>query len=241
MLNVFIGYDEREAVAYHVLAHSILANASKPVAITPLVRSQLPITRPRTGSTDFSDTRFLVPYLMNFEGIAIFMDCDMLCLEDIWSLPDAGKAVSVRKHDQKIRGDTKFLGEPQYQYPRKNWSSLMVMDCSQCNVLTPEYVDEMPLEHLHRFQWLKDEDIGEIPSGWNDLVGYQDVSESKLLQWTEGGPYFPEYRHEDRADDWFAAKSAMLNVRSNNPLPVSSPEIDVEIPPNPVAAPSLRL
>lgn len=223
-IRVFIGFDSREAVALHVLAHSILRHASVPVAITPLVSAQLRhvFTRERgpLESTDFAFTRFLVPWLCGYEGHAIFMDCDMLCRADISRLmlrPLAArpedKAVFVCPHDYVPRQRIKFLGQIQTAYPRKNWSSLMVFNNAACRALTPEYVNTATGQALHRFEWLDDALIEHLPLTWNWLIGeYEPNPSADILHWTNGGPWFDEYRTADHAEEWFLAREAMLSA-----------------------------
>jgi len=145
---VFIGYDPHERAAVNVLADSLVQHSSLPLAITPIVARQLKgvLTRPRqpNQSTEFSFSRFLVPWLMDYQGWAIFMDCDMLARGDIaelWALRDEQFAVQCVQHDH-VPGETvKFLGAEQTRYARKNWSSLMLFNCSRCTALTPDYVN----------------------------------------------------------------------------------------------------
>jgi hypothetical protein len=222
MLNVYIGYDPKESVAFYTLAHSILRRASIPVAIAPLMRSQLKdiYTRERgpTESTEFSLTRFLVPYLSGYSGWSVFMDCDMLCLADIAELaaqierqPD--KAVLVCKHDYVPRTERKFLDQVQTKYPRKNWSSLMVFNNARCRSLTPAYVNNAAGLELHRFGWTEDASIGEIPLEWNWLVGeYARSPEAKIVHYTLGGPYFDDYRDCDYATEWRAEFASMRHT-----------------------------
>jgi len=224
MLNVYIGYDPNESVAFYTLAHSILRRASIPVAIAPLMRSQLRgvYTRDRgpTESTEFSLTRFLVPYLSGYSGWSVFMDCDMLCLADIAELaaqidrqPD--KAVLVCKHDYVPRTERKFLGQVQTKYPRKNWSSLMVFNNARCRALTPAYVNSAAGLELHRFGWIDDASIGEIPLEWNWLVGeYAPSASAKIVHYTLGGPYFDDYRDCDYAAEWLAEFESMRQVEN---------------------------
>ena len=212
MLNVYIGFDPKETVAYHVLAHSILRRSSIPVSIAPLMQSQLKgvYTRGRgpTESTEFSLTRFLVPSLSGYAGWSLFMDCDMLCRTDIAGLLDytdrcADKAVLVCRHDYTPKTDRKFLGQVQTKYPRKNWSSLMLFNNARCRALTPEYVNSASGLDLHRFNWTDDAQIGELPLEWNWLVGeYAKSPAAKILHFTLGGPYFDDYRECDYADEW---------------------------------------
>ena len=221
MIRVFIGYDPREPAAYHVLSHSILSRSSLPVAITPLVLASLSgqLWRPRhpLQSTDFSFSRFLVPHLCGHEGWALFLDCDMLFLRDIaelWALRDPGYAVQVVQHDHAPRESSKFLGEVQTRYPRKNWSSLMLFNNRLCSALTRTCVNEASGLDLHQFRWVVGQNaIGGLPGEWNHLVDYvpaRPVSEIANLHFTNGGPYFPEYAGCGYAGIWFAERDRML-------------------------------
>lgn len=222
MLHVYIGYDPNESVAYHTLAHSILRRSSVPVSISALVRAQLHsvYTRSRgpTESTEFSLTRFLVPYLSGFRGWSVFMDCDMLCRADIAELAEnversVDKAVLVCKHDYVPKTERKFLGQVQTKYARKNWSSLMLFNNERCSALTPDYVNRASGLDLHRFAWIPDALIGELPLEWNWLVGeYAHNPAAKIVHYTLGGPYFDAYRDCDYAEEWFAECAAMRYV-----------------------------
>jgi len=226
MINVFIGYDPREAGSYGVLAHSINARSSQPVSITPLMLSQLSDCFQReldpNQSTEFAFSRFLVPYLSNFEGWSIFMDCDMLVREDIdnlWACRDDRYAVQVVKHDHKPSETTKFLGQVQTSYEKKNWSSVMLFNNAKCKALTPEYVNTATGLQLHQFKWLGNDDlIGEIPHKWNHLVGYDNYDKNAaLVHFTVGGPYFGEYSSCDYASEWFEEKRRMDFVQQRTP------------------------
>jgi hypothetical protein len=219
LIRVFIGYDAREAVAFSVLAYSIQVRSSQPVTIAPVMLTQLGgiPTRPRhpLQSTDFSFSRFLVPYLSGYEGWSIFMDCDMLMREDVaklWALRDDRYAVQVVKHDHRPREETKFLGERQTAYGKKNWSSVMLLNNSRCTRLTPDYVNSASGLELHQFKWLDDEQsIGALPARWNHLVDYDPPSaEVGLVHFTVGGPYFAEYAACPYADAWRAERDLML-------------------------------
>lgn len=221
MIRIFIGYDPREAAAYNVFAHSILVRASRPVTVAPLMLSQLGelMWRERhpLQSTDFSFSRFLVPYLAGYEGWALFFDCDMLMLDDVarlYDLRDDRYAVQVVKHHHVPQETVKFLGAPQTKYEKKNWSSVMMFNCARCTALTPEYVNTASGTDLHQFKWLGDDGlIGEIPHRWNHLVDYDPpapVAEVSNLHYTIGGPYFEEFRGCGYADLWFAERERML-------------------------------
>jgi len=231
MIRVFIGYDDREAAAFGVLSHSIHARATEPVSIAPLRLTELAgvYKRPRDPlqSTDFSFSRFLTPYLCGYEGWAIFMDCDMLVLDDIaklWRLRDARYAVQVVKHVHVPKEEVKFLGAVQTKYAKKNWSSVMLMNCGKCMKLTPEYVNAASGLELHQFKWLEgDHLIGEIPSAWNHLVGYDPPRrDASLVHYTIGGPYFEAYRDCEYAREWFAERDAMLRVEQRAKAPAGA-------------------
>lgn len=223
VLRIFIGYDPREAVAYHVLSHSILSRATCPVAITPLVRTHLRgwywRERGPQESTDFARSRFIVPALCGYQGHAVFMDCDMLCRVDIgqlWNeiLAQPDTAVLCCQHDYTPKMGTKFLGQQQTDYPRKNWSSFMVFNNAMCHALTPSYVNKATGLELHRFHWLGcDCRIGALPVDWNWLVGeYPSNPHAKILHFTRGGPWFEEFRTCDHAAEWFAEVEAMQAI-----------------------------
>ncbi|MFN7229913.1 MAG: hypothetical protein ACK5UG_12730, partial [Synechococcaceae cyanobacterium] len=149
-IPVFIGFDPRERAATNVLIDSLVQQSSVPLAITPIITPQLQSLgvfqreRDPLQATAFSFTRFLVPWLKGYDGWAIFMDCDMLCRGDIaelWALRQEQFAVMCVQHEHNPNEAVKFLGEPQTPYPKKNWSSLMLFNCSRCQALTPEYVN----------------------------------------------------------------------------------------------------
>lgn len=232
-LRIFIGYDSRESVALHVLMHSIMTRASRPVSITPLMQQPLRssgiYTRERgaTESTEFSLTRFLCPYLSGFKGYSLFLDCDMLALCDIHEIVGAAigdnlrgsyvgspfipdEAAWVCKHDYIPKDPTKFLGQQQTQYPCKNWSSMVLFNNAACKKLTPEYVSKASGLELHRFQWADSWRVGSLPLEYNWLVGEYDPNpKAKILHWTLGGPWFAETANADHADLWFAEQAAM--------------------------------
>jgi hypothetical protein len=229
MIRIFIGFDPRESAAYHVFAHSILARASEPVTIAPLMLSQLGrlMTRPRhpLQSTDFSFSRFLVPHLCGYEGHAIFFDCDMLMLDDVarlWRLRSAESAVQVVKHAHVPTETVKFLGATQTRYEKKNWSSAIVFNNARCRALTPEYVNAASGLELHQFKWLSgDHEIGDIPHRWNHLVDYDPpapIGEISNLHYTIGGPYFPSFADCGYAQEWRDERTRMLAAEERAPL-----------------------
>ena len=225
MIHVYIGFDERETAAFHVLCHSIHMHASQPVSITPIMLSQLKgvYMRERNPlqSTDFSFSRFLAPYLADYQGWGIFMDCDMVVQDDIaklWAMRDDQYAVMCVKHDHQPSEDTKFLGAVQTKYQKKNWSSVMLFNNAKCMALTPDYVNKATGLELHQFKWLNsDQQIGEIPQAWNHLVGYNAPNpNASLIHFTEGGPYFEEYADCEHAALWNDMRQGMLRVDQRN-------------------------
>lgn len=194
-MRIFVGWDSRETVAYHTLCHSIIRRASLPVSITPLKLDQLPIDREvdPLASTEFTYSRFLVPWLCGYEGAALFMDADMLVHTDILDVMehfDPTKAVMCCQHDYTPKSTTKFLGNAQHPYPRKNWSSFMLFNNSHpdCKNLTPESVSNQIGKYLHRMEWTGE--VGEIPLEWNFLVGEQEIESPKVYHYTLGTPCF---------------------------------------------------
>lgn len=211
MINIFIGYDSKEKVAFNVLSYSILKNSTKPVSITPIylenIKDDFVRERNNLSSTEFSFSRFIIPHLMNYQGWALFMDCDMLMVDDIaklWRLRNDKYAVQVCKHDYVPKSQTKFLNQVQTVYPKKNWSSFMLMNCKKCDTLTPDYVNKASGLELHQFKWLESESlIGELPLEWNWLADeYAHKDSVSNIHYTEGGPYFSAYANCDYADLW---------------------------------------
>jgi len=206
-MKVFVGYDPREDIAYQVCKHSILARQPD-AEVRPLVQKELRdagwYTRPvdKLASTEFTFTRFLVPELANFKGWALFMDCDMILTTDIKELFDQADdkyAVMCVQHDYTPKEGMKMDGQKQTVYPRKNWSSVVLFNCGHPSnaKLTQDMVNDPELNgaYFHRFSWLKDEEIGELDHTWNYLVGvYNDIETPKLIHYTEGGPWFENYR-----------------------------------------------
>ena len=218
MIRIFIGYDKMEPAAYHVLSHSIMRRATEPVSISPIKIELLKnlYRRPRASnhSTEFSLSRFLVPYLCDYQGWAIFMDCDMLCLDDIsklWALRDERFSVQVCRHDYEPRSRSKMLGSEQTFYEKKNWSSLMLLNCMECSALTPAYVNAASGLELHQFKWLSGDDrIGALPYRWNWLAGeYEHHNDVSIVHYTLGGPWWSQYVDCDYAKPWHAERKMM--------------------------------
>jgi len=218
IIKIFIGYDSREPIAYHVCLQSLMETSSLPLSITPLKINNLKriFDRPKEPNqlTEFSYTRFLVPYLCQFNGWAIFIDGDMLIREDIanlWMLKDELYSVMVVQHPT-FHGTHTFLNTTVTCFPKFNWSSVMLFNNRLCTKLTPEYLNTVDYHELHSFQWLPEVEIGPLPSKWNYLVGYsKPTSDVSLVHWTLGGPYLGgNYEHIEYATEWFAVRDKVL-------------------------------
>ncbi len=204
-LRIFIGFDSREAECSDILAYSLRAHSSIPLDVRYLDLRQLDFNRTQDPlqSTEFTYTRFLVPYLCGYQGKAIFMDCDMLCLGDIAELDALDMsdfALRVVQHDYKPTAATKMDGKAQTVYPRKNWSSLMLMNCARLKLWTKQVVETQSGAYLHRFQDIPDDQIGELPKTWNTL-DWMDEN-TKLIHYTSGGPWFEACRDHPYGAVW---------------------------------------
>lgn len=216
--RVFVGWDAREEIAYDVCEFSLNRRASEPVHITPLVQQQLrdqglywraldPL-----ASTEFTYTRFLVPYLADYKGWALFCDCDFLWRGDVVELfqiaaldSAQSQAVLCVQHDYRPPEKVKMDGVPQTLYPRKNWSSLMLLNCGHpaMRALDLEAVNTQTGAWLHRFAWLDDQQIGALSEDWNWLEGWSDQAiDPKAVHFTRGGPWFPGYHNVAYAPEW---------------------------------------
>lgn len=226
MIQLFAGYDNAEAAGFHVFVQSVLENSSKPVSITPLHLGNLKgiyDAGPRDGSNAFIYSRFLVPYLMGYKGTAIFMDgADMLCRGDIAELMELNNpmaSVMVVPHNYKTKHPVKYVGSQieakNEDYPRKNWSSVMIMNCYHYDWrrLDLDEIATCPGSYLHRLAFTEDRFIDFLPPEWNWLVDEYGVNENaKLLHWTAGMPGFTNYRDAMYAEEWRRTNARAQNV-----------------------------
>jgi lipopolysaccharide biosynthesis glycosyltransferase len=221
--RVYMGYDSHEDITFEVAKYSLLKYASVPVEVIPLKRPELQArgiytrTQDPKQSTEFTYCRFFVPYLQNYKGWAMFVDDDFLWTKDIAKLLDMvddSKALMCVQHDYKPTVNTKLAGRAQSCYPRKNWSSMVLWNCGHPanEPVKLELINREGGAYLHRFSWIEDDNlIGEIPFEWNFLVDWYPVDEEKdakeglpgAIHYTEGGPWFPDYRTTDYAAPWF--------------------------------------
>ena len=217
-MKIFVGWDSREEDAYKVCVHTIKKHASKDVEIIPLKRDELIkdglYTRDEGGnvSTEFAYTRFFTPYLAGYKGWALFIDCDFLFTRDVaelFSLAEPQYAVMCVQHDYTPSAAIKMDGQKQVAYPRKNWSSCVLWNCGHpANaIITPDIVNTETGAFLHRFQWLSDNLIGELPLEWNWLEGeYEKPDEiPAVIHYTNGGAWFKECQDVDYAQEWLDA------------------------------------
>ena len=217
-ISIVVGFDQREAVAFHTFTQSVIEKASLPVIFIPLAENTLKDYKEThtDGSNAFIYSRFLTPYLNDFKGWAIFADGDMICQADIkelWDLRDDSKALLVVKHNYKTKASQKYLGNINENYPRKNWSSLILWNCSHPShkILTPHFIAKQSGKYLHRFSWLDDNDIGELPMEWNWLaIEYPVNIKAKLVHFTLGTPCFMSYRNTEMANYWLEANKRSL-------------------------------
>ena len=226
-MKIFVGYDPREDIAYQVCEYSIKKHTPG-AEVIPLKQSDLRAAGKyfrsvdRLASTEFTFTRFLVPSLCDFEGWAVFMDCDTLVktnLSELFALANDDYAVQCVKHEYRPNKTVKMDNCKQTVYPRKNWSSVMLFNCAheKNKKLTVDFISDENLTgaYFHRFSWLEDELIGEIDHRWNFLTDwYADAEDAHILHYTEGGPWFKNYRHCAFNEDWKAMLIEMLETKS---------------------------
>jgi hypothetical protein len=223
MIRLFTGHDAREEVGTWVFASSVLRNCSEPVQFMPLYKPALESAYRETfkeGTNAFTASRFLIPALCDFSGMAIFADgADMVCrgdLAELMALHDPQNAVSVVKHDYVSRHERKYIGTRMEarneMYPRKNWASLMVINCAHpaWRAVTPANVANWTLLELLQLRFLPDSFIGSLPLRWNWLADeYGPSSDARILHWTAGIPGFPAYADADMAPVWRSAHERM--------------------------------
>lgn len=183
-VRVFIGYEPRQPLAFNVLQHALHRNSKRRVIVEPLMLDKLPIKR--RGLTEFTYSRFLVPYLCDYEGAAIFMDADIAVTGDIGELLDCADGVSAV---QVMKEQPKF-----------EWASVMLFNNANCAILTPEYIDNQNNAPLN-LNWGP---VGEFPPDWNHCVNKVKPNLAKLYHYTEGIPHWDEVRASplDKYWDW---------------------------------------
>ena len=235
-MEVFIGWDFREDIAYQIAKYSLLKNCSESenLHIYPIQKYEM-ISKKYywrdesniSTSTDFALTRFLTPFLSNSKW-SLFIDCDFLAFGDIKKLfeqVDDKYAIMCVKHDYNPSNSFKMDGQTQSQYPRKNWSSCVLYNKEHPsnNNLTLQKINEKHPSYLHRFKWLNDDEIGELDYTWNFLEGWYKPFENgypNLVHFTEGGPFLdtkkhPELLEVDYAKEWLDMYKEFKDINEN--------------------------
>ncbi len=213
MIKVFTGYDHRESIGWHVFCQSVMRNTLSPVQIIPITEViGVNLGAMTDGTNAFTKSRFLIPYLCDYRGFAIWADgSDMMVrsdLNELWEMRDYSKAVQVVQHDYEPKHRRKYIGTEMESdnkpYPRKNWSSLTLWNCEHYSNrhLTPQKVHENSGAYLHRFEWIRDEFIERLPIEWNWLDEYGDNPEARIVHYTNGIPSFKHYRNAVFSDEW---------------------------------------
>jgi lipopolysaccharide biosynthesis glycosyltransferase len=220
--RIFIGWDSRFPEPAEVLRYSLLKHATIPLDIKYLKLAELKLNRPHDPlqSTEFTYTRFLVPHLCDYQGTALFLDNDMLCLGDVRQIAELDMtdyALRVVQHDYQPTATVKMYGCQQTAYPRKNWSSMMLMDCGKLRLWTQRVVETQTGAYLHRFQDIPDSLIGELPKTWNTLDRMDE--RTQLIHWTSGGPWFEQTRDCPHAQVWLQARDEWRSLAPRRAAP----------------------
>ena len=225
-LNLYIGYDTKEKIASDVCEYSVKKNSSINLTVDLLIKKNLEekklLYRKDDKLIDLAITfsRFLVPFLNEYKGWAIFCDCDFLWTGDIKRLldkKDEKYAVMCVQHDYNPKSEIKMDGRQQLMYPRKNWSSMVLWNCSHPanKKIDINMVNNETGKFLHRFGWLEDKLIGNLDYKWNWLVGwYEETSNNKpeAIHFTEGGPWFENYKNCEYSKIWSQYKEEMEKI-----------------------------
>lgn len=228
LIKLYIGFDPREELGWHVFTSSVIEHTTAHMAFIPInakrtmrnCKARLP-----SGSNDFTFSRFLIPWMESYSGPAIFADgCDMLCkgdIEDLFELYDSAYAVQVVKHDYKTRHARKYVSTEMEcdnnDYARKNWASLMLINCGHkaWQQLRPETIGDYKKLDLLQLRFIADADIGELPEVWNWLADeFHENANAKLLHFTAGIPGIHAYRATPGARHWFAQLDTSNTVPS---------------------------
>ena len=226
-LNIYVGYDSKEDIAYRVCKYSILKRSRSNIKITSLKLYELVAKKlymrdiDPLASTEFTYSRFLVPALNNYKGWAIFCDCDFIFFEDISNILidiDKSKAVYCVQHDYTPKEKHKMDGQKQTIYPRKNWSSFILFNCSHPSnkKLNLDLVNSETGSFLHQFKWLEDNEIGSLDERWNWLEGWTSNHNNKkpfAVHYTRGGPWFDEWQDVEFASEWIRERDGYLKSK----------------------------
>ncbi|MDC6447987.1 glycosyltransferase [Alphaproteobacteria bacterium] len=228
-LNIYIGYDSKEDIAYRVCKYSLLKRSTSKVKVFSLKLQELVAKNfyfrsiDPLASTEFTYSRFLVPALSSYQGWSIFCDCDFIFLDDISKILDnldKSKAVYCVQHDYTPKEKHKMDGQIQTIYPRKNWSSFILFNCDHPSnkKLTVDLVNSESGSYLHQFKWLKDNEIGSLDERWNWLEGWTSNHNNQnpyAVHYTRGGPWFEEWQDVEFAKEWIQERDNYLKSKFN--------------------------
>lgn len=223
--SIWVGYDPKELDAYLVAKESARRHMRINIPIRPIILSELEeigwykrewtecggLMRDTISdapmSTQFAISRFLTTHLA-VTGYALYVDCDVLFRCDpgeLFDLMDPSFAVMCVKHEHIVNENRRKMEERiQVNYPRKNWSSVVIYNCEHPvnKKLTLDLINRAPGRDLHRFCWLDDDDIGSLPLAWNHLVGVTEGGHPKLVHFTSGTPSMKGYDAQPFVDEW---------------------------------------
>lgn len=220
MIRLFTGYDRREASGWHTFVESLIDQGNN-IGLHWLTGKQL------DGTNTFTYERFTIMERCNWSGWAIYVDgADMFLrssLEELWALRDPRYAVKVVKHDYKTKHRRKYVGtemeSENSDYPRKNWSSVMLINCGHMAHFNHksgirDAVRTGDGAFLHRFAWLDDEQIGDLPAEWNWLADeFGENEKAKLVHWTSGYPGFKHYANAPMSGAWHETAKTLHSER----------------------------
>ena len=234
VIRCFVGFDSREAIAFHVFCQSVIDTASQPVAFIPLHKPKLAgFDGQRDGSNAFTFSLYLVPRLCNYKGWAIFVDGDMICrrdLKELWDMRNEyiDKAAAVVKHDYLTRHAKKYVGSKMESenkdYPKKNHSSVILWNCAHFanRCLDEEYVKTSTPEHLHRFGWLAEDQIASLPMDWNYLVREYPPASAHLYHFTLGIPALRHYADDFASWNWHESLLSAMQCGGEDPVGIAA-------------------
>lgn len=221
-MKIFIGYDSRESIAADVCKYSL--EQFDDVNVQYLKLDELKSSGYNRNfiekqSTEFTFTRFMIPHLCDYNGWALFCDCDFLFLQDpkeLYRHMNPNKAVYVAQHPNYVpNGSLKMDGIEQHKMYRKNWASFMWINCGHSKVkehLTLEKINTYQNGRwFHQFGWCEDREIGSLSLEWNTLDNYYDFENPKAIHYTDGGPWFDQYKSTRYSSLWIDAHQKYLS------------------------------
>lgn len=238
-VNVFVGYDSREDIAYQVAKYSVRKH-SPTSNVYPIVMDSLRAdgiyTRGKDllASTAFSTTRYLTPLMAGYKDIALYIDCDVLVTQDVnnilsWDYLNPKIPVWVVQHNFTPKSQTKMDGRRQITYPRKGWMSVALFNCAHtaCKALTPEVINSSPIQFLNEMQWCDGYEIGELDRRWNHLVRHHHAPEEDartliaptdktpaIIHWTLGGQWLGDQPEQDYDALWRTYRDEWERVKA---------------------------